>query len=547
MWSNDANSADAIMASLAHDFVRQVAPPETPLTSPLPGSQSQDQSLPADKPVISTPDELKAYVWNTFGVRIPEVRVCARHQSPWDFFRDVYFSTSERSVFVLKGSRGLAGKSYLMALLGTVIATTLRGDVTILGGSSQQSDRVHGAMAKFWAAPNAPRELVEQTTTTKTTFKGAHTIEALTASQRSVRGPHPLLLILDEVDEMEWKIFEASMGQTMDQHGYPGRTALGSTHQYADKTMSKILAMAAEKGWPVYEWCWRETCEPHGWLTVQQVERKRREMTEEMWRVEVELGEPSIEGRAIATEKVERMFMGAEITALGAPEFPYAEFEPPVQGAHYVTGGDWGRTKDFVEIATLRDDVWPMRLVAYQRFRKRPAPYIIAQWEYQTSRYPGESAHDSTSLGGKIMHDLISPEGQDTGVEGVTMVGRVRANLFTDYILGVEHEEVVSPRIVLLYNQHKFVTNDDLRPGGTGHPPDGFVACAMAYKASRASTRPLTLLTGHVAPPRGYAALVAKTEPPALPPAKGLARALAFLEPAEPTVVIARPDDIDVP
>lgn len=433
-------------------------------------------------------------MWATYGIKIPRTKVCAHHQSPWDAFCAGYFSSVEHSVIVIKGSRGLAGKSWLLALLGTVIATTLRGDVTILGGSGPQALRVQGAMAKFWAAPNAPRDLISKATTTKTTFKAGHFVEALMASQASVRGPHPLALLIDEVDEMDKNLFDAAMGQTMDANGYPGRTIISSTHQYADGTMTEVLKLAAERGWPVFEWCYRETLEPHGWLTPTQVVRKKNELTDEMWRIEVELGEPSIEGRAINTEKVERMFVGEEIP--GAPHFPYTEFELPVDGAHYATGADWARTRDYVEIATLRDDVFPMRLVAYQRFRKKAAPYILAAFEYQLERYPGESAHDATSLGGKIMDDFLNPEGSEGGTQGVDMAGKRRQNLFTDWILAIEHEEVVSPRIMVLYGQHKYVTNDDLKPGGDGHPPDGFVACAMAYKASIGSTRPLDLVSG---------------------------------------------------
>ena len=28
--------------------------------------------------------------------------------------------------------------------------------------------------------------------------------------------------------------------------------------------MTAALRRAAEQGWPVYEWCWQETLEPHG-------------------------------------------------------------------------------------------------------------------------------------------------------------------------------------------------------------------------------------------------------------------------------------------
>lgn len=510
------------------DFARRIAPEQ----------EAQQVTAAAQAPPVETasrpqtPDELERYVWETFGVRIPKLRVCAGHKAPWEAFCAAYFATDEHSVIVIKGSRGLAGKSWLLALLGNVIALTMRADVTILGGSGAQSARVHAHQKKFWAAPNAPRDQVADQTITKTTFADGHTIEALMASAASVRGPHPLALIIDEADEMDLRLFDDAMGQTMDQHGYSGRTVIGSTHQHADGTMTEVLKRASERGWPVFEWCWRETVEPHGWLTEKQVHRKRNELTAEMWRIEVELGEPSIEGRAIATEKVERMFVGPEVLGGRDGSVPYTEFEPPVPGASYAHGADWARESDFVAMATFRDDVHPMRLVAYQQFRRKPTPYIEAQWEHQTTRYPGRGSHDSTSLGGRMMDDLINPEGAAGASvhEGVTMVGRVRQFLFTDYIIGVEHEHVVAPRLVPLYHQHKYVTNNDLRPGGTGHPPDGFVACCMAYRASQRATPRLRVLNLSPVHPSQKVPKELAGDPEGPPlPVTPLGKALAFL------------------
>jgi phage FluMu gp28-like protein len=234
-----------------------------------------------------------------------------------------------------------------------------------------------------------------------------------------------------------------------------------------------------------------------------------------MWNTQYDLQDPNPEGRAIYPEKVERMFVGASVLSeVGDGEFPYREFELPVEGATYATGGDWARTRDYVEITTLRTDVTPLRLVAYERFRKKATQYTLAQVEGRVARYPGTLTHDATSLGGQMMDDLIEV-GEDTAVAGVEMVGRRRRDLFTDYILAIEHEEIVSPRIDVLYNQHKFVKNDDL--WGAGHPPDGFVAGALAYRGSGAAgtTRPLRLLGG--------------ASSQASPDATGLDRMLRFL------------------
>ena len=63
---------------------------------------------------------------------------------------------------------------------------------------------------------------------------------------------------------------------------------------------------------PVSEWCYRETLKPHGWLTADQVTRKRGELSRTMWETEYELQEPSAEGRAIAPAAVERMLLALQ-------------------------------------------------------------------------------------------------------------------------------------------------------------------------------------------------------------------------------------------
>lgn len=505
------------------DFLRQVSPEVAAVQVPqVDTTAAEASSDPLEVPHITTDAQLADYVWSTWGVRVPNVRVCPHHDTPWQAFSDIYFARHPMSV--IKGSRGLAGKTFLSALLGNTVACTLKADVTILGGSGAQSNRLHKAMGKFWSAPNAPRHLLKgDLGVTKTKFVWGNEIEALTASQKSVRGPHPQMLLLDEIDEMDIGIFDSAMGQTMSARGIPARTAAFSTHQYDDGTMSEVLKRAAEKGWRVYEWCYKETLEPHGWLLASEVARKRAEMTKIMWDTEIELQEPSPEGRAIDTDKVERMFYGEKIESpVGDGQFPYREFEPPVEGAAYATGADWARTQDYVEIATLRVDVLPMRLVAYQRFRKRPTPLIINAFDQQKERYKSEAAHDATG-GGTYIADFL-----DEGVKDVVMVGMRRKHLFMDYIVAIENEEIVAPRIEVLYKQHRNVKNLDLWTN-KGHPPDGFVACSLAYDAAGSARRPLRVLSAVQRPQ----VVVVSADKTAMPPVQqqetGLDRALSFL------------------
>lgn len=427
-------------------------------------------------PVIRDEADLAEYLVSKFGIVIPSKRCCSGHRPPWEAFCDAYFARSP--VTVWKASRGFGGKSQTLALLGNVEAATLRADVNVLGGTGQQSERVLEAMDRFWQYPTAPRELLASEPAKKETrFIWGNWIRALMASTASVRGPHPQRLRMDEVDEMDLQILDAAMGQTMARPGIPAQTVLSSTHHYPDKTMSEILKRASDRGWPVYEWCWRETLEPHGWLPQSEVSRKRLEVTEAMWAAEYDLQEPSSDNRAIVTEAVEKMFR-RELGHFPGTVGKLVQVEGPVRRARYAHGADWARKQDYTQVVTFRVDVTPMRLVAWIRQRRLPWPQMVALLEDRIDEYGGTAMHDGTGLGDVIDGYLTRP------ARAFILVGRDRQDLFSEYVSAIERGEFEAPLIESLNAEHKFVATKALYEP-SGHPPDGLVAAALAYRASR--------------------------------------------------------------
>jgi hypothetical protein len=168
--------------------------------------------------------------------------------------------------------------------------------VNVLGGSLAQSTNVHEAMRVALDSPNAPREMIKTEGTQKITLTNKARIRPLTASQRTVRGPHPPFLLLDEIDEMEQGILDAALGQPLPQINYLGETVepytvLCSTWQNPQGTFTNMKRRFEERGLPMKAWCYRESMNPiDGWLSPATVEAKKLEIPEEMWRVEYELG-----------------------------------------------------------------------------------------------------------------------------------------------------------------------------------------------------------------------------------------------------------------
>jgi len=430
-------------------------------------------------PIRNGPD-LKKFVELAWGVRIPYKKVCPDHVSPWQAFADAYFARAP--VTVWKASRGFGGKSFLLALLGLTEAVTLKANVNVLGGSGEQSQRVHEHMQAFWYNESAPRELLASDPSKRETrLTWGNKIRALMASSKSVRGPHVERLRLDEIDEMDVKIFDAAMGQPMlSGSGVAKQTVASSTHHYADGTMTEILRRAAEKQWGVYTWCFKETsAQPGGWLLPSEIASKRGEVTAVMWDTEYELQEPSPESRAIQPEAVKAMFR-RDLGEHAGAQRERLEFEPPLPGASYTTGADWARKKDWTVIITFRLDTDPARLVAFERMGRLPWPQMIARFDERVARYGGDAYHDGTGLG-DVVDGYI-----ETDAEPVMMVGRRRQDMLSEYIAAIERGEIIAPFVRFMEAEHRLASTEDVYGGGTtAHLPDSIAAGALAWRATK--------------------------------------------------------------
>jgi hypothetical protein len=277
---------------------------------------------------------------------------------------------------------------------------------------------------------------------------------------------------------MDLELFEAAQGQPMDSRGLLAQTVVSSTHQYPDGTMTELLRRGNDKGWGLFEWCWREsvgTAENPGWLTMENVERKKMEVSHRMWEVEYDLQEPSFDGRAIETEFVEAMF-DPELGVFVGDLNEYIEIEEPQEGATYITGVDWAKEKDYTIIRTFRTDLAPWVEVSFLRTGRKPWQEMVGDLNDRLARYGGLCVHDATGIG-NVVDDLIAYDKKK--VKPVVLRGRERESVFMEYISGIEQYGIRSPRIQFPYGEHKYVTQKDLF--GTGHPPDTFIAGALAW------------------------------------------------------------------
>lgn len=430
---------------------------------------------------IRNDSTLKEFVRLAFGVNIPDKPICKNHQTPFAAFADAYFARSPISIW--KASRSLGGKTFLLSLLSLTEALTLKCDVSLIGGSGEQSKRALEAMQKFTAYQNAPRHLLRSEILRETKFAWGNQVEALMASQASVRGPHPARLRCDEVDEMDLAILDSALGQPMSQGDVLSQVVQSSTHQYADGTMAEVLKRAGENGHSVFEWCYKETLQPHGWLTEIEMLRKKSQMTKLSWENEVELQEPNPQSRAIDTSAVKKMFK-PELGEYDGFEHQAIEIEQPVSGATYATGIDWAKEQDRTVIVTLRTDVKPFRMVAFLMTYRELWPVMIGYGVERAKKYPGGLCHDGTGLG-DVVDDIVQEGMRGMNAVAIWMGGIDRAKLLSDYIVEIERGGIESPMIKSMYTQHLRASKADVFEGGHKHHlPDTISAGALALRAA---------------------------------------------------------------
>ena len=432
-------------------------------------------------------DELYYLVKALWGVTIPRHKVCPDHIAPFEAFADAYWNR-DGSISLWHGSRGLSGKSFMLSILGITKAFIQGADVNLLGGSLAQSVNIHEHMRAAFNNTNAPSYMIETEANTQIKLSNKARIRPLTASQKTVRGPHPPFLILDEIDEMAIDILDAALGQPMPQTNWQGEvimpySVLCSTWQNADGTFAEVKRRFEEEGLPVKSWCYRESAnEIDGWLLPETIEAKKREIPKEMWRVEYELGEPSIGNRAFDTDAVEKTFnLPLEpIAEVKKDRYEEYEFEKPVSDGVYVVAADWAKEQDFTVISVIRVDRQPHTLVHYRRVNRRPYPMMINWFNEAIDRYNAAAIHDATGLG-NVVNDYI-----DVRARKFIMTGEKRSNMLTEYVGAIERGFFTLPKINTLYTAHKYCRTGDLYDNSKDfHLPDEVCSMALGWHVAK--------------------------------------------------------------
>ena len=141
----------------------------------------------------------------------------------------------------------------------------------ILGGSGEQSEKSFKAMNEFFDYSGIGEELLAKPPLlSETEWKNKSLVNILTASQRSVRGGHPVILLLDEIDEMDFDIYEAALQMPQSKYNLPSMTGMYSTNHRRGGTMDAALERLSNSNVALYKWCiWEclESCKDYSCST----------------------------------------------------------------------------------------------------------------------------------------------------------------------------------------------------------------------------------------------------------------------------------------
>jgi hypothetical protein len=295
---------------------------------------SIDDTLAGKAP--ESKEHLALYCAFILGVKIPDPAICSGHHSPLDALWEAY--ADEEFFLIWHAMRG-SGKTLLLAVLAFLesIFKPFCG-TTILGGSLEQSQKAIAYSDQLWQRPQVPRQLLIGGVAGRGyKLKNGSWVQALAASQKSVRGPHPQRLRLDEVDEMSQEIFDAALGQPKANYGITDQTVASSTLHHPFGMMAEIIDKREEMGAKLYQWCVEEVRTPGGFWTDDEIARKQKQLTQAMWDAEYLLKRPMIGKSIYDYEAVERAWQrGRGI-----------EFE---RKARTEAGVDWGHTSTVMHV-----------------------------------------------------------------------------------------------------------------------------------------------------------------------------------------------------
>lgn len=195
-------------------------------------------SAPADHPMTEalgaalrrsrpeSDDVLHGWIAGALGIVVPRHPLVPGSSAPFAYLRHAFFEDADPRDCVVWAARG-SGKTFYAALATALDLVFKPGiEVKILGGSLQQSARMHQHLRDLFGRP-ALSPLVRSMTERRITLASGSSAEILAQSERAVRGSRPQKLRCDEVELFDPEVWTAAQFVTRSKRcGVPVRGAI---------------------------------------------------------------------------------------------------------------------------------------------------------------------------------------------------------------------------------------------------------------------------------------------------------------------------------
>jgi len=173
-------------------------------------------------------------------------------------FRAVSDVLTNKALYYVIWACRAGSKTFLYGGLDSWVKSCSRArlETRILGGSLDQSILSYEAMKLFRDETDPDNLRIKgDILQSKAEFLNKSKVSILAASIKSVRGPHPQVLKLDEVDEIEQAVYNAALSQPLSKFGHPSSLGMFSTNHNIMGQMDHALENAKVNGQNIYKYC----------------------------------------------------------------------------------------------------------------------------------------------------------------------------------------------------------------------------------------------------------------------------------------------------
>jgi hypothetical protein len=220
----------------------------------------------------TTRDELWEWIRDVLGYKIPRTVTAPGHRPLFEFIADAYFGDISKGL--IRACRG-GGKTLgfsIIYLLNTVFKSDF--EIVHVGGTEQQSQKGYAyyagdpkkeGEAGFIRRPAFNDNLAGEPMVSKTALKNGSRLEIRTGgSKKSVSGPHPNLLGIDELDHIDLDTLNIALQMPISRGPYSSTILMGSSQYEYYGTLQTLVESADERGIEVYEYDLLDIIEPCG-------------------------------------------------------------------------------------------------------------------------------------------------------------------------------------------------------------------------------------------------------------------------------------------